>query len=65
MATVRCPVCGKSFDPDQSESLPFCGLRCKQVDLSRWLGEQYGLPYESEEEPDVDGRSNGDSRADS
>lgn len=30
--------------------MPFCSLRCKQLDLGRWLDEKYGMPYESEEE---------------
>jgi endogenous inhibitor of DNA gyrase (YacG/DUF329 family) len=32
--------------------MPFCSPRCRQVDLGRWLGEKYGLPYESEDEPE-------------
>jgi len=52
MAPLRCPICGKSFEPEASEAMPFCSLRCRQVDLNRWLGEQYGLPYESEDEPE-------------
>lgn len=52
MARVRCPVCGKSFEPDQTQAMPFCSLRCRQIDLGRWLDEKYGLPYESEDEPD-------------
>lgn len=31
--------------------MPFCSLRCRQIDLGRWLDERYGLPYESEDEP--------------
>ncbi len=50
MAEVRCSVCGRLFDSDESEAMPFCSGRCKQLDLGRWLDEKYGLPYESEEE---------------
>lgn len=32
--------------------MPFCSLRCRQIDLGRWLDEKYGLPYESEDEPE-------------
>ena len=33
--------------------MPFCSRRCYQIDLKRWLSEQYGLPDESMEvEPD-------------
>ena len=30
-------------------ALPFCSRRCKLIDQKRWLGEEYGLPYESED----------------
>jgi endogenous inhibitor of DNA gyrase (YacG/DUF329 family) len=52
MAPVRCPICDKLFEPDQTEAMPFCSPRCRQIDLGRWLDEKYGLPYESEDEPD-------------
>jgi endogenous inhibitor of DNA gyrase (YacG/DUF329 family) len=33
--------------------MPFCSLRCKQIDLGRWLDECYSVPHEPEEdEPD-------------
>lgn len=52
MAQVRCPVCGKRFDSTESTSLPFCGARCRQIDLGRWLGETYAVPVETREEDD-------------
>jgi endogenous inhibitor of DNA gyrase (YacG/DUF329 family) len=36
-----CPICGK---PGAERYTPFCSARCKQVDLSRWLGEVYVVP---------------------
>lgn len=50
MAKLRCPVCEKSFDSAKSQSMPFCSPECRQVDLSRWLREEYSLPVESEDE---------------
>jgi endogenous inhibitor of DNA gyrase (YacG/DUF329 family) len=38
------------FDTDKSTAMPFCSPRCKQVDLGRWLGEKYSVPYERTEE---------------
>lgn len=37
----KCPVCSK-----QSEAIyqPFCSKRCADVDLNRWLGENYRIP---------------------
>lgn len=56
MAAQRCPVCGRPADPQRSQSMPFCGPRCRQIDLARWLDERYGLPWEPEEEPDESAR---------
>jgi endogenous inhibitor of DNA gyrase (YacG/DUF329 family) len=52
MSTLRCPVCRRSFESEQSTALPFCSERCRMVDLGRWLDEQYGLPYEPPEDAD-------------
>ncbi len=52
MASVRCPICSRRFEPDQSPATPFCSPRCRQMDLQRWLDEKYGMPYEPEEEPE-------------
>lgn len=50
MPLIRCPVCRKRFDGAQSDSLPFCSPRCRQIDLGRWLGEEYSVPVESSDE---------------
>jgi endogenous inhibitor of DNA gyrase (YacG/DUF329 family) len=47
MITTNCPVCGRRM---QVASLadwpfaPFCSARCRQIDLGRWLREDYRLP---------------------
>jgi endogenous inhibitor of DNA gyrase (YacG/DUF329 family) len=55
MATVRCPICDKRFEPVASSAMPFCSERCRRIDLGRWLGEEYRLPVErrdaAEDEP--------------
>jgi endogenous inhibitor of DNA gyrase (YacG/DUF329 family) len=50
MSTTRCPICGKHFEPHHAEAMPFCSVRCKQVDLGRWIQEHYGLPCEPEDQ---------------
>ena len=30
--------------------MPFCSLRCQQVDLGGWLDEQHGVPVEHNDE---------------
>ena len=44
MATARCPICKKRFDPAASSTMPFCSERCQQIDLGRWIDERYSLP---------------------
>ena len=39
--TRKCPVCGK---PRSTDHAPFCGVRCKDRDLVRWLDDGYALP---------------------
>jgi len=61
MAIVTCPLCGTTFDPSQSRSMPFCSERCRLIDLKRWLGEEYTVPSRpaDPEEEDAPAESNG------
>ena len=43
MPSLKCPICGAAVDP-AATTLPFCSPRCRQIDLGRWLGEQYSVP---------------------
>ena len=43
----KCPICGR---PAELAYRPFCSNRCADVDLGRWLGEEYRVPAE----PDAD-----------
>jgi endogenous inhibitor of DNA gyrase (YacG/DUF329 family) len=52
MPAIRCPICGKPVDLAETPAMPFCSARCQQIDLRRWLGEEYGLPLERPEESD-------------
>lgn len=51
MRRVKCPTCGQSMDADSAEvkdTMPFCSKRCRDVDLNRWLTEEYSVPVETE-----------------
>ena len=37
----KCPICGK---PRSAEHTPFCGQRCRDRDLVKWLDDGYTLP---------------------
>jgi endogenous inhibitor of DNA gyrase (YacG/DUF329 family) len=48
---LRCPICGRT---PSATNRPFCSPRCAEVDLGRWMGEQYriaGPPLELDEDP--------------
>jgi len=52
-----CPVCKK---PVAEKYAPFCSRRCADVDLGRWLGEQYKIPVREEEDEDGSGGKEGE-----
>ena len=40
-----CPICGRPVTPHaQDVTGPFCSPRCKQIDLGKWLAEEYRVP---------------------
>ena len=40
---AKCPVCSK---PGDAKYRPFCSKRCADIDLGRWLKENYAVPTE-------------------
>jgi uncharacterized protein len=49
MKEVTCPICGRTMrgQPREWPDWPFCGSRCRLIDLGRWLGEDYRLPAQA------------------
>lgn len=45
------PVCLICKKPRTHEFRPFCSVRCKQIDLNRWLSEVYSVPIQEEQNP--------------
>ncbi len=43
---VSCPTCKKKFNYFESEFRPFCGEKCRLIDLGHWLTESYSVPAE-------------------
>jgi hypothetical protein len=37
---MRCPICKKSVELTDPH-MPFCGERCKLIDLGNWASEKY------------------------
>ncbi len=45
---VECPQCGQpSLFAPTNRFRPFCGERCKQIDLGAWASESHRVPDES------------------
>ncbi|HSE84373.1 MAG TPA: DNA gyrase inhibitor YacG [Thermodesulfobacteriota bacterium] len=49
---VRCPRCGKLVRWEGNEWRPFCGERCKLIDLGDWAEGEYRIPAEPAQEKD-------------
>jgi len=43
-----CPVCGKA---PVTGYKPFCSKRCADLDLGKWLGEEYRVPTNETPDP--------------
>ncbi|HAF14353.1 MAG TPA: DNA gyrase inhibitor YacG [Blastocatellia bacterium] len=41
---MKCPTCNKPVDWKDNAHRPFCSERCKLVDLSKWVSEEYRVP---------------------
>ena len=48
----HCPICGKK---ENHNFFPFCSKSCADLDLGKWLMENYRIPVDEDE--DVDGKS--------
>ena len=46
---MRCPVCRKPTTWQGNPSRPFCGERCRLIDLDNWLSERYRIASAAEE----------------
>lgn len=45
MLTVTCPTCrGPAVYGAVNPWRPFCGQRCKQIDMGAWAAEDYRMP---------------------
>lgn len=49
---MSCPNCKKPSNPDFE---PFCSKTCKNIDLLRWMNEDYRIPSQEPVEVDEEG----------
>jgi hypothetical protein len=57
MSGPACPTCKKPVKPKaENPAFPFCSTRCQQVDLGKWLNEEFRVPAEdADDDPGDDG----------
>ncbi|MGH7295239.1 MAG: DNA gyrase inhibitor YacG [Polyangiaceae bacterium] len=54
---ASCPICDRPAPArTQNAAFPFCSPRCKQVELGKWLNEEYRVPL-ADSSDDEDGHS--------
>lgn len=41
---MKCPTCNKPAQWQDNPFRPFCSERCKLIDLSKWVSEEYRVP---------------------
>ncbi len=53
----HCPICKKPSDSESDADFPFCGERCRLLDLGNWASEKYVIsrPAFDEEMPQQPG----------
>lgn len=48
-----CPTCKRAvLLPAENPCFPFCGERCRAVDLGRWLGEEFRFVTRGQDDDD-------------
>ena len=40
----QCPTCNREVQWQDNPFRPFCSERCKLLDLSKWVSEEYRVP---------------------
>jgi endogenous inhibitor of DNA gyrase (YacG/DUF329 family) len=40
----QCPTCNRQIQWQDNPFRPFCSERCKLLDLSKWVSEEYRVP---------------------
>ena len=51
MSIPSCSICGRRMPGAACEwpEHPFCGKRCRLIDMGRWLGESYSITAADQE----------------
>ena len=55
MPFIRCPRCSGQFNTELSPAMPFCSVRCRQLDLADWLDERHKISVATDNEDEEEG----------
>jgi endogenous inhibitor of DNA gyrase (YacG/DUF329 family) len=58
---IRCPICKKETTWEDNPFRPFCSERCRLIDLGKWASEDYRIPGEKKDIPEVEKGEKNDS----
>jgi endogenous inhibitor of DNA gyrase (YacG/DUF329 family) len=62
VSATACIICKKPVKPRaENKAFPFCSERCRQVDLGKWLNEEYRVPAEEADDDVGAGGADADS----
>ncbi len=50
--TLKCPICKKPVKSSHAE-FPFCGERCRVIDLGKWASGGYMISSPADDLPDA------------
>ena len=50
----RCPICKTATDSELNREFPFCGERCRLLDLGAWASEKYVVSEPVFDEAELD-----------
>ena len=51
---VKCPICHKIIEWENSPYRPFCSYRCKLIDLGAWADGDYSIEGEPVQPDQID-----------
>jgi len=51
--TFKCPQCKQAVEKD-APHFPFCGERCRLIDLGKWANQEYSIPGDPAPLPEDD-----------
>lgn len=57
MTSGACPICRAALTEGARATAPFCSARCRQIDLGKWLNEDYRVAVDSDDGQDADPES--------